>query len=73
MCSYAPTLLKWRAQKLRKETGDSSIMTEQERQGRPLSEVANESLLRPLVMLTTEPIMTAFSAYLCLIYALLYA
>ncbi|BGP42271.1 hypothetical protein JCM10450v2_006364 [Rhodotorula kratochvilovae] len=71
--TYAPTLLKWRAKKLRKETGDASIMTEQERQGRPLSEVANESLLRPLVMLTTEPIMTAFSGYLCLIYGLLYA
>ncbi|GAA6049248.1 hypothetical protein JCM3770_005904 [Rhodotorula araucariae] len=71
--TYAPTLLKWRAKKLRKETGDASIMTEQERQGRPLAEVANESLLRPLVMLTTEPIMTAFSGYLCLIYGLLYA
>ncbi|GAA5878375.1 hypothetical protein JCM1840_001396 [Sporobolomyces johnsonii] len=71
--TYAPALLRWRAQKLRKETGDASIMTEQERLGRPLSDVVRETLLRPLVMLTTEPIMTFFSAYLCLIYALLYA
>ncbi|GAA5918219.1 hypothetical protein JCM6882_003014 [Rhodosporidiobolus microsporus] len=70
--TYSPTLLRWRANKLRKETGDDSIMTEQERQGRPLSEVLNESLLRPLYMLFCEPIMTLFSAYLCLIYGLLY-
>ncbi|BGP34230.1 hypothetical protein JCM10296v2_006045 [Rhodotorula toruloides] len=71
--TYSPTLLKWRAQKLRKETGDPDIMTEQERQGRPLAEVARETLLRPIVLLTTEPIMILFSGYLCLIYGLLYA
>ncbi|GAA6029057.1 hypothetical protein JCM8097_001572 [Rhodosporidiobolus ruineniae] len=70
--TYHPTLLKWRAEKLRKETGDETIQTEQERQGRPFSEIANESLLRPLVMLFCEPIMTFFSMYLCLIYGLLY-
>ncbi|BGP50478.1 hypothetical protein JCM10450v2_006397 [Rhodotorula kratochvilovae] len=71
--TYAPTLLKWRAQKLRKETGDETIMTEQERQGRPLSEIAHETLTRPLVMLATEPIMLCMSGYLCLVYGLLYA
>lgn len=70
---YAPTLLKWRAQKLRKETGDESIMTEQERQGRPLAEIAHETLLRPLVMLATKPVMLCMSGYLCLVYGLLYA
>ncbi|GAA5989207.1 hypothetical protein JCM11641_006568 [Rhodosporidiobolus odoratus] len=70
--TYAPTLLRWRAQKMRQDTGDESIMTEQERQARPFSEVLNESLLRPLQMLFFEPIMTLFSAYLCLIYGLLY-
>lgn len=53
---------------LRKETGDETIQTEQERQARPFSEILSESLLRPLVMLCTEPIMTFFSLYLCLIY-----
>ncbi|GAA5959722.1 hypothetical protein JCM21900_001405 [Sporobolomyces salmonicolor] len=71
--TYAPTLLRWRAEKLRKETADATIMTEQERQGRPVGDIVRETLLRPLVMLATEPIMTFFSAYLCLIYALLYA
>ncbi|GAA5915661.1 hypothetical protein JCM6882_002377 [Rhodosporidiobolus microsporus] len=71
--TYAPTLLKNRAAKLRKETGDVMIMTEQERQGRPLSEVAKETLLRPVVMLTTEAIMMCFSGYLMLVYSLLYS
>ncbi|GAA5856681.1 hypothetical protein JCM8547_005927 [Rhodosporidiobolus lusitaniae] len=70
--TYSPTLLRWRATKLRQETGDENIVTEQERMRRPFSEIANESLLRPLVMLVKEPIMTFFSLYLCLIYGLLY-
>ncbi|GAA5867838.1 hypothetical protein JCM3774_005876 [Rhodotorula dairenensis] len=71
--TYAPTLLQWRAKRLRKETGDESIMTEQERMKRPLSEIAHETLLRPIVMLTTEPIMMCMAGYLSLIYGLLYA
>lgn len=70
--SYAPTLLQWRAKRLRKETGDETIMTEQERLKRPLSEIAHETLLRPIVMLTTEPIMMCMAGYLSLIYGLLY-
>lgn len=64
--SYAPTILARRAKKLRKETGDESIMTEQERLRRPGGEVLREALLRPMVMLGTEAIMIAFSGYLCL-------
>lgn len=55
---------------MRKATGDLSIMTEQERNWRPTSEIISEALLRPLIMLTTEVIMIAFSGYLCLIYGL---
>jgi hypothetical protein len=68
--SYAPTILRWRAEQLRKETGDDTIQTEQERQRRSAADIAKESLLRPLQMLFTEPIMICFSGYLCLIYGL---
>lgn len=71
--SYAPTLLRRRAIKMRKETGDDTIMTEQEHRRRPAGEVAREALLLPLVLLFTEPTMIFFSAYLCLIYGLLYS
>ncbi|ORY90644.1 MFS general substrate transporter [Leucosporidium creatinivorum] len=70
--SYAPTILARRAKRLRKETGDSSIMTEQERRRRPTSEIVSEALLRPFIMLCTEGIMIAFAGFLCLIYGLLY-
>ncbi|KAL8278384.1 hypothetical protein RQP46_009276 [Phenoliferia psychrophenolica] len=65
-------LLARRAKKMRAETGDSQIMTEQELHRRPVSEVVVEALFRPLVLLFLEPIMSCFSAYLCLIYGLLY-
>ncbi|ORY76533.1 major facilitator superfamily domain-containing protein [Leucosporidium creatinivorum] len=70
--TYAPTLLARRAKRLRKETGDQSIMTEQEMKRRPGPEIVREALLRPMVMLVTEPIMAAFSGFLCLVYGLLY-
>lgn len=34
--------------KLRKETGDDTIMTEQERRKRPFKDILSEALLRPL-------------------------
>lgn len=70
--TYAPTLLGRRAKKLRKDTGDASYQTAAERARRPANEVVFEALARPCIMLATEPIMICFSAYLCLIYALLY-
>jgi MFS family permease len=45
--TYHPALLKKRAKKLRAE-GKSDVMTEQEREARPLAEIARETLLRPL-------------------------
>lgn len=64
--SYAPVLLARRAKKLRKETGDDTIQTEAERRRRPTSEIVNEALLRPFVLLATDPIMQCFSGYLAL-------
>ena len=46
--TYAPTLLGYRAKALRKEMGDDTIMTEQERNARPFGEIVTEALLRPL-------------------------
>jgi MFS family permease len=54
--TYAPVLLRRRAAKLRKETGDPSYMTEQERNKRPLREIVKTALIRPMEMLFTEPI-----------------
>lgn len=70
--TYAVVLLRRRAIKLRKETGDQGYMTNQERFKKPLVEVMKESLIRPIDILITEPIVFLFSLYLALIYALLY-
>ncbi|KAL7415092.1 major facilitator superfamily domain-containing protein [Mrakia frigida] len=70
--TYAVVLLRRRAIALRKETGDEGFMTTQERFRKPFAEVMKTSLIRPLQLLVTEPIIFLFSLYLSLIYALLY-
>ncbi|KAL4399740.1 transmembrane transporter [Malassezia pachydermatis] len=70
--TLAPIILKKRAKKLRKETGDDRYKTAQEKEPMDFREVLTVSLLRPLEMLVMEPILIAFSLYLCLVYALLY-
>lgn len=71
--TFAPILLKRRAKKLRKETGDSSYVTEQEVLPRPISEIVVETLIRPFQMLVEEPILLLMSLYVSLVYGLLYA
>lgn len=71
--TYAPVILKHRAKKLRKETGNPNIMTEQEAKKATLSDVIKEVLLRPLYLCATEVILDLMNIYVVLIYALLYA
>ncbi|AAS53693.1 AFR322Cp [Eremothecium gossypii ATCC 10895] len=71
--TYAPIILKRRAEKLRKLTGNQNIMTEQEAQGLSLSAMVQTCLLRPLYFIFTEPVLDLMCFYVCLIYSLLYA
>lgn len=70
--TYAPTLLKRRAQKLRHETGVTSYATEQELDTRPFSERLRIFLIRPLQLLFLEPIVLFISLYMSVLYGLLY-
>lgn len=45
--TFAPTILRKRAQKLREETGLSEYTTEQELFQKPFSELLVETLIRP--------------------------
>lgn len=45
--TFAPIILKKRAQQLRKDTQDESYCTEQEVHRRPLNEIVVETLIRP--------------------------
>lgn len=71
--TYAPVILKRRAQKLRKETGNMKIMTEQEASPMTFSELVNTCLYRPLKFCVQEPVLVLLCGYVCLIYSLLYA
>ena len=69
--TFAPVILKRRATKLRKETGDPNICTEQEMFKVPFTEMMKDTLIRPFEMLFTEPILLLLSMYIALIYGLL--
>lgn len=71
--TYAPVILKRRAAKLRKETGNPSIITEQEKVKLTFSEIIKTSLIRPITMIMTEPVLDLMCMYIVLIYAMLYA
>lgn len=71
--TYAPTILRKRAIRLRKETGNHKIMTEQEATPLSLSEVINIHMLRPVKFIFVEPTLLLVCVYVSLIYSMLYA
>lgn len=71
--TYAPVILKNRAKKLRKETGNNNIMTEQEANPLSFNELLNEVFYRPLKFVIQEPVLVLVCGFIALIYALLYA
>ncbi|KAI1814524.1 MFS general substrate transporter [Poronia punctata] len=70
--TYAPTILASRAKKLRKETGQSDWVTEQDLDMRPLGERMRIFLIMPLKLLFTELIVLLISLYMSVLYGLLY-
>jgi MFS family permease len=70
--TYAPRLLANRAKKLRKETGDSKYVTEQDLDTRPFSQRLTLFLLRPFQLLFQELIVFFISLYMSVLYGLLY-
>lgn len=70
--TYAPTILKRRAEKIRKETGDVSHVTEQELDKRPLGQRMRLFLIRPFQLLFQELIVFLISLYMSVLYGLLY-
>ncbi|KAJ6127013.1 hypothetical protein N7523_002625 [Penicillium sp. IBT 18751x] len=71
--TYAPVILKRRAAKLRKETGNPNIITEQEQKKLTIRDIARTSLIRPITMIMTEPVLDLMCMYIVLIYSMLYA
>lgn len=69
----APVILRRRAARLRMETGNPKIMTEQELSPVPFKEMAKTVLLKPLMLVVEEPVLVLMCGYVALVYSLLYA
>lgn len=70
--TYAPSILLKRAKKMRKETGDTKLVTETELDARPLGEKLKIFLFRPFTLLIMEPIVLFMAIYMSVLYGLLY-
>jgi multidrug resistance protein len=70
--TYAPKLLADRAKKLRKETGDSKFVTEQDLDMRPFTQRLSLFLIRPFQLLFREAIVFFIALYMSVLYGLLY-
>ena len=69
---YPPVILKRKAQRLRRETGDNSYYHPQERIKVDVKSIITKELSRPLKMLLTEPMVTCVAFYASFVYAILY-
>lgn len=69
---YAPVLLKRKAQKLRKTTGDTRYWHPHENTKLDIESIVTKQLSRPVKMLTTEPMVQCIALYASFVYALLY-
>ncbi|KAJ5469346.1 Efflux pump vrtL [Penicillium diatomitis] len=70
--TYGPRILRDRAKRIRKETGDPSWKTEAEMQKKTLTEVLSGSLVRPFRLLLTQSIVQVVACYMAYIYGLMY-
>ncbi|GKU08798.1 unnamed protein product [Fusarium langsethiae] len=71
--TYAPAILKQRAQKLRKETGEPYYTyTERTQEDMPLTKVLGQAVTRPLRLLAFHPIIQVAAVISALSYGLLY-
>jgi MFS family permease len=69
---YAPYLLKRRAQRLRKETGDQRYHHPHEDVKIDFNSIVTKHFTRPVRMLLTEPMVTLIAIYASFVFALLY-
>ncbi|TBU28211.1 MFS general substrate transporter [Dichomitus squalens] len=73
--TYAPVLLQWKAQKLRKvdPAQNAKVYAEHERSDWSLRGIIHRTVYRPIQMLIREPILLLVTIYLSLVYGVLYA
>ncbi|CAI6337721.1 unnamed protein product [Periconia digitata] len=70
--TYAPKLLAWKRDELRKETGNAALHTEHDSAEKTLVNTLRIALKRPFVLLFTQPIVQVLACYMAYIYGLMY-
>lgn len=70
--TYAPKILLVKARKLRKQTGNKALHTEYENPDRTFMEVLSRNLMRPFLMLFTQPPIQLTALYRAYLYGLMY-
>ncbi len=71
--TYAPELLKRKANKLRKETGNQALYTIYEKKDQHSWHwKLRHNIVRPFELLTTQPIIQVFSMYMAIVYGCMY-
>lgn len=70
--TYAPTLLKWKATRLRQLTGDDRYKAEIEIRYTSFFQRLGTALYRPFVLTFSEPIIILIALYLTVIYIILF-
>ncbi|KAH8728178.1 major facilitator superfamily domain-containing protein [Phaeosphaeriaceae sp. PMI808] len=70
--TYGPAILKKRAQKLRKETGDETIVAPLELEKTDLNHIVTVVLTRPIRMIFFEPLVLFTCLYLSYAYSIFY-
>ncbi|KAL1617339.1 hypothetical protein SLS54_007892 [Diplodia seriata] len=70
--TYPPVLLRWKAQHLRRITGDERYVAEVELMGATFGERIKRALYRPFLLTFTEPIIILVALYLTVVYIVLF-
>ncbi|KIV82552.1 hypothetical protein PV11_04654 [Exophiala sideris] len=69
---YPPVVLKRKAQRLRKQTGNQKLYHPHERIKLDVKSIVTKQLSRPIKMLLIEPMVTCIAFYASFVYAILY-
>lgn len=70
--TYAPKLLQWKRDRLRKETGNMALHTEFDSPDRTLAATISTAMQRPFRLLATQPIVQVLAIYMAYLYGLAY-
>lgn len=70
--THHPTILKNKAKALRKKTGNPKLRTKWEGPDHSMKKILMKSLIRPFIMLTTQPALQAISLFRGFQYGIMY-